>query len=62
MATIKSMLSELMHSGFSQSELAKRLDTTQPTISRLIEKGHDPGYQLGKRIEHFYSEQKRSAA
>lgn len=60
--TIKMMLTELIREGFSQSDLAKRLDTTQPTISRLIEKGYDPSYALGKRIEIFYSDQKQRAA
>ena len=62
MISIKEMLSELIGRGWSQSSLARSLNTTQPTIHRLVEKGHDPSYELGKRIEYLYESEKLKAA
>ena len=54
MKNIQEMLQELLSSGWSQSALARELMTNQPTIHRLAIGGQEPGYGLGKRIEHLY--------
>lgn len=56
MSTVKQMVDELLDAGFSQSSLARALETSQPTIHRITKNGADPGYELGKRIEALYSE------
>lgn len=62
MQTIQQMLVELIDSGWSQSSLARHLDTNQPTIHRLAVIGKEPGYQLGKRIEELYVEELQKKA
>lgn len=57
MKDIQQMLVELLDSGWSQSALARELQTNQPTIHRLAIGGQDPGYRLGKRIEGFYAQE-----
>ncbi len=54
MRTIKEMLNELIDRGWSQSALARHLNTNQPTIHRLAIVGKEPGYLLGKKIEELY--------
>ncbi len=48
------MLNSLIESGWSQSALARELNTSQPTIHRLLEKGQGCSYDLGKKIENLY--------
>lgn len=57
--TIQEMLQKLIDLGFSQRAIADRVGVTQPTIYRAT-KGAAVRYEVGKAIELFYEEQKRS--
>lgn len=48
--TVQEMLSRLFQLGLSQADVAKRCNTTQPTISRASN-GAAVRYELGKSIE-----------
>lgn len=55
------MIAELISLGLSQQAIADKVGCSQPTVCR-IQKGADPGYKLGRRIESFYLANKPSAA
>lgn len=62
MPTIQQMLQDLIEKGWSQSSLARALETNQPSIHRLVVIGKEPGYALGKRIESLYQRENRKSA
>lgn len=51
--TAQDMITYLTSLGFSQGELSRLLETSQPQVMR-IGKGQDPNYTLGKKIEKLY--------
>jgi len=55
MKSIQEMVSEILDSGYTEGELAKLVNTTQPSINRL-KKGitPDPGYAVGRAIESVH--------
>lgn len=59
--SVKEMLASLISRGWSQSSIARQLGTTQPTIHRLLEKDQGCSYELGKKIEALYSQDKAAA-
>ncbi|MDQ6988488.1 MAG: helix-turn-helix domain-containing protein [Mariprofundaceae bacterium] len=44
-------IKRLLASGWKQSEIAEKANTTQPTINRIIKGIVDCRYSIGKRIE-----------
>ncbi|MFK2915293.1 helix-turn-helix domain-containing protein [Pseudomonas sp. 3HC3] len=58
--TVQEMLSRLFQLGLSQADVAKRCNTTQPTISRASN-GAAVRYELGKSIELLLEQREREA-
>ena len=53
--TIQLMLEQLFEAGLSQTEIADRCGSTQPTICRAA-KGASVRYEIGKAIEALHHE------
>lgn len=58
--TIQEMLNRLFSLGLSQTAVAEKCGTTQPTISRAAN-GAMVSYQLGKAIECLHQEADRAS-
>lgn len=55
--TLQEQLTELNERGYSDSEIARSVGATQPTISRLRRGDHaDTSYTIGKAIETLHAE------
>ena len=50
------MVSAMIDAGISQSQLAREVESTQPTIRRIQNKTTSPNYELAKRIEARFHE------
>lgn len=58
--TVQEMLNRLFQLGLSQTEVAEKCGTTQPTISRAAN-GASVSYIIGKAIEALLSKRERAA-
>lgn len=56
MVSIKDMVAAIAETGMSQAEIANRIGASQPTVHRILEKGHGTSYDTGKKIEQLYQE------
>lgn len=56
---VQDMVLALRAKGLSQSEIARRVDSTQATIWRIENGQSDPRSSLADRIENLYSSNKR---
>jgi predicted transcriptional regulator len=49
---LQELVQTLIDGGLSETEIAKRIGVSQPTINR-IKSGTDPAYTTGKRLEEL---------
>lgn len=47
---LQEVVQNLIDSGLSETEIARRIRVSQPTVNR-IKSGTDPAYTTGKRLE-----------
>lgn len=59
---VHSMVLKLRERGFSQSEIARRVDSTQATIWRIENGRTDPKHSLAQKIEQLYRDSKNNHA
>lgn len=50
---LQEVLQTLIESGLSETEIARRIGVSQPTVNR-IKNGADPAYRTGKQLERLY--------
>lgn len=54
MATARKMIERLLKSGLTQEQIAKKTGMSQPSVSNVLNKGVDPSYTVGKKLEKLY--------
>lgn len=50
---LQELVQNLIDNGLSETEIAKRIGVSQPTVNR-IKSGSDPAYTTGKRLEELH--------
>lgn len=50
---LQEVVQNLIDSGLSETEIARRISVSQPTVNR-IKSGTDPAYTTGKRLEELH--------